>query len=285
MNRRKLADTCVELSQIAYGMMRMRPKVDGLSATSLLDHLWDMGITTLHSSSEYDSYSLFVDALAKTARGSRSFEHIVKFASPSFDSSIFDAKHFTTGIDERLKQLDTDQITVLQWMIRTPDTSDSAAQVGVLEQFATDINETAAAVIEAGKVGAISIFAYSDEVASRAMELIEGGSITLYLNLRELPSSETLNRAKSILAMRPFGGDNLIVNEPAWEEFSSSVGVDRFGPTCLTFPLLHPKVSTVIASLNTESHRQVASTVADLEPDLANYQTWVATSRAEGMSN
>src|SRR5580704_12743948 len=67
--RRRFGQSSIKLSALCFGCMRLSPsRFDLNSAVDLLLTLFDRGVTSFHSSHEYDSYGLFCAALRELRR-------------------------------------------------------------------------------------------------------------------------------------------------------------------------------------------------------------------------
>src|SRR5688572_5765112 len=111
----------VRLSPLAFGTMRLDPaRLDTAGAARLFGALDDLGITTYHSSAEYDTFGHFAGAL-RAFRGARSgvrVQHVVKVASPHFGEDSFSPARFEEQIDFYLSELDAERMDVVQWLVR-----------------------------------------------------------------------------------------------------------------------------------------------------------------------
>ena len=69
IGRRRLGSFDVELSEITFGSMRLPSSIsDEAIWIDLLVDAYDRGITTIHSSDEYDSFPTLCDLLPRTSR-------------------------------------------------------------------------------------------------------------------------------------------------------------------------------------------------------------------------
>lgn len=248
--RRRIGPAGPEVSQICYGAMRLQAEVDGRSAADHLCRLHDAGIDTIHSSHEYPTDAVFLDALRTAAGTGRTFAHIVKLAEPSFDDHLFDAARLEAAVDRRLTDLEVERLDCIQWMIRTPTPEDDSATVGALAEGRERIAETIAALRDGGKIGSVALFPYTAAVAEAA---IKGGTVTniaVYLNQIENRYTDLVDRCEAVVAIRPLAGGSLTEEGPA------AVA------DALRYPLLHPAVATTIVSVNAATHLETAINAA-----------------------
>ncbi len=278
MRRRTLGADGPTLSQIAYGTMRMRPEVDGRSPVDVLCELHDLGVDTHHSSHEYDSHPLYLDALAEARRGGRRFEHDVKLSSPSFDADPIEVVEIERLVDRELETLGCDRLVSVQWLLRTPDPTDDAARIALLHEQLDEITGLFDYLAAAGKVANVSVFPYSVEFARVALAALGDATLTTYLSAFELDYAPLLEVADSFLAIRPFAG------APAGVD--SAPELDGLGDPdvspwlrALEFPLLHPNVTTVIVSANRTAHLSFVEAASDVAPDQERFDSMLSTLR------
>ena len=131
--RRQFGRSGPELSAIAYGAMRLAPsRLSPEEALALLSRLLEAGVTTFHSSHEYDSHSFFCDRLAalRRLRPGADVQHVIKLASPHFDARTFSARKLGALIDQELTALGAETVDLVQWMARqTPNTDENRLAV------------------------------------------------------------------------------------------------------------------------------------------------------------
>ncbi len=282
--RRRLAPAGPELSQVCYGSMRLTPETAGGDPAAHLCRLHDLGIDTHHSSHEYDSHGLYLEALAAARGTGREFHHIVKLAEPGFDHHRFDGSRLTALLDDRLTELKADIIASVQWLFRTPDAQNSEARVAALTAQIEEIAAWSNSQVEAGKIGNLSFFPYSTEFASAVMKSGVSTTPAMYLNLAELESAPFVDESDGFIALRPLAGGRLTADpvtaddlvSPAVAAFANSLLPEERIVTALRFPLLHPAVTTTVISVNSPDHVDRLLTVADTAPDEEAFKATVA---------
>ncbi len=260
MLRRSIGPSGPQVSQLSYGSMRL-PEWSPSVCADWLCRLHDSGIDTHHSSHEYDSHALYLRGLTQARRTGRTFAHIAKLSSPSFDSSRFDARRFAELVDNELASLGSETVTNVQWLVRTPDAQDDPSRLAVLVDQHEEITECFETLIAAGKVETFSVFPYSESFAHAALATLPSVALAAYLNLGEREYTQFLELYDSFIAIRPLGGGQL--------------GLDPLG--ALEFSLLHPTVSTSVVSVNSEEHLTAAlAAVANLAPDRNRFEDLLA---------
>lgn len=270
--RRELGRGGPSLSQVTYGTMRLSEHAGATPPGALLLRLHDGGIDTHHSSSEYDSYPLYLRALRELGRTGRRVRHIVKLAEPSFDDVEFDPNRLKEAIDQRLTELDTEQLSVVQWMIRTPDPTHGELPLEVLHNQRVDITTTFDELKRSGKVGEFAVFPYTNRFACAAQHELGPTPICAYVSLFERGSLPLMRTGQPFVALRPFAGAAPdVVSAPE----SAQVEPDRSRrfEAALRYPLLHPDVTTTVVSVNQPEHVELAIDVAQTaKADLAAFE-------------
>lgn len=254
MFRRRIGPNGPEISQVTYGTMRMRPEVDGVKAHDLLCELHDDGIDTHHSSFEYDAHPLYLESLKKARATGRKFLHIVKLSEPSWDTDQFDASKLEKNIDRELSELGTEQIASLQWLFRTPNASDTNERIASFLEQQQEINDTMRKLKREGKVANVSVFPYAQEFAGIALKILEDTTLCTYFNVWEKEAVKLSNAVSTFLAIRP-----LIGFTPDFAQHNERKDTRVSIADALIYPLLHPKVATVIISMNGRNNRCVVS--------------------------
>ncbi|MBK9072027.1 MAG: aldo/keto reductase [Myxococcales bacterium] len=209
----------MKLSRLAFGSMRLHERsLDDAAWLSLLRASLDAGVTTLHSSTEYESHDRFCGLLRQLGAGDR-VQHIVKLAEPHFGDAAFDRARLVAKVDAYLQQLGTSTLDAVQWMWR----GDLKDEAGRLRGFSAQIDEIVDAFAElkrAGKVAAVAPFPYT---AAFADALISHGGfdgLAVYLNSLERDMVPQIERAADAgmgtIAIRPLAaGKALAAASPA----------------------------------------------------------------------
>lgn len=267
---RALGKTGVSLSVLTFGSMRMLPaRLSVAEGVALLSRLIDAGVTSLHVSSEYESFPHFAEIFRalRAERDLSALQVIAKAASPHFGEEAFDARQFEAKIDYYLETLGIDAVDVAQWLLRF-DLKQPDARERILERDAEAVSRCAEQLRAVGKIRALVSFPYTEGVALRALALPECDGLALYVNPFEPELASLLDRAeaasKSVIAIRPLAAGRVagdaaediallkqVTGEDA-DDADSRVGA------ALRYALAHPAVVTTVVSLNSIAQADVA---------------------------
>lgn len=209
----------VSPKRLIYGTMRMGEVTRSIDEwVDFLIAIHALGITKLHSSSEYETFPMLCEILHHLERVENppKFEHIVKLAEPSFDDAGFDVARLEQKVDGYCIALGVKYLADIQWMWRQNLDDDSVR----LEQFYLAGPAMAAAVAalkSAGKIKRFLCFPYSLGFARAAiaMEMIDG--LTVYRNADETEYDALIDdcakRAKTALVIRPLNAGKVLTND------------------------------------------------------------------------
>jgi aryl-alcohol dehydrogenase-like predicted oxidoreductase len=282
MERRAAGASGVDLSALAFGSMRMEVySAPDSHWERLFLLLLDAGVTTFHSSSEYESYPRFCRVLKKVrrTRPGPPIQHIVKLAAPHFNEQRFDASLFRERVDSELKNLGAESLSVVQWLLRQTPNSDEA-RLAVFRDSSDALAAEWESLRVAGKVGALTTFPYTQRFAAEALDLKVCSGLTSYLNPAELEYASWLDRmferGQGFIAIRPMFAGKLL-ETPEIEDRAQLLDEIRGGRSraefCLRFALLHPGVSSAIVSLSSLAHAQeTIAAVNSVRPDPAEFR-------------
>src|SRR5262249_39625694 len=118
------------------------------------------GITTFHSSSEYDTFSRFC-ALSRNLGGRGSeMHHVVKLAEPHFGDTSFDERRLRLKVEAYLADLGVARLDVVQWMWRG-DLKDEDGRLAGFKRHRDSIQAAFDALRAEGKIGAVASFPYT----------------------------------------------------------------------------------------------------------------------------
>lgn len=270
MRRRILAGSDISLSQVSFGSMRFSPdrlsKKDGVI---LLSEVLANGITTFHSSKEYEHYDYFCELLKETIKNnpSASIEHIVKIPAPHFKDEYFCKSKFRNLIEEQLIELGTDRLDVVQWLVRHEPNTDFH-RLQLLKDSYDDINEVWQELKEEGKVGVLSSFPYSEAFANEVLSMGICSGLTDYLNLMEVDRVKFFDYLQSndkhFIAIRPLmAGTIRTLSLEKQHRIIKCSNADSIETAALMFPLLHPNVTSEIISISQIKHLEHTMSIVE----------------------
>lgn len=205
------------------------------------------GVTTLHSSSEYDSFNLICGALAQIRRNAPEvqFRHIVKMAEPSFDDDTFVPDRLQKKIGAYCQSLGCDRIDDVQWMWRRNLDADHL-RVEAFRRAAAIISESAKRLKDSGQIGRWFCFPYSLPFGEAAVIEAEFDGLVFYRNRAERQFEplldEIVSRNKTCLIIRPFLGGELLTVDTTTPRQQLDASLD------------HPAIEGAILSTSNLAH-------------------------------
>jgi aryl-alcohol dehydrogenase-like predicted oxidoreductase len=218
-----------------------------------LRSVWAMGIRTLHSSSEYDSFSLVSTLLSEASSNNEvfSFRHIVKVAEPSFDDADFDADRLKEKVLAYQNKLQTAVVNDFQWMWRH-DLKADGKRLLHFQRRLDAVGEAASQMKRDGLIERFFCFPYSPDFATVALEDERVDGLVVYRNVCETDYDAHLDWShvlgKRCHVIRPF----------------FLTGALRAESHCkrLAFALDKPAIESAILSSNSVAHlSELTSTV------------------------
>jgi hypothetical protein len=187
---------------------------------AFLKQAHSIGIHTLHSSSEYESFDLLTALLAspELRAGNCHFRHIVKLAEPSFDDAGFDAERLTQKVQAYCTALSTPVVHDVQWMWRA-GLKEDAARVSQFENQLDEIAQTVAQLKQDQRIERFFCFPYSIEFAQVALEHPCVDGLVVYRNVQETAYDALLDRSaalgKPCHIIRPFNAGSALAPKGA----------------------------------------------------------------------
>jgi aryl-alcohol dehydrogenase-like predicted oxidoreductase len=186
--------------------MRLDKAGDAAAAARILDHALELGITSFHCSSEYETFPLFQQAWRRRRNQGRT-EVIAKVAVPHFGESRFSSSLFREKIDFYLDALSIERLDVVQWLLRY-DLKQEDARRHILAESAEEISALAADLRKSGKIGALVSFPYTVGVAQDVLPMDFCDGLAVYVNPLEREMDSMLDAAHSLgkaaIAIRPY---------------------------------------------------------------------------------
>lgn len=280
MLAREFGRSGIVLSPVTFGSMRLDPeKIDLPAAVELITYLYQNGINTFHSSHEYETDSFFCRVLQKfrTSHPNAEIKHIAKIGVPHFDETRFDGNRLVTAVENRLKQLGTERIDVVQWLVRHQP-NDDRHRLPILAECQQELSQTWTKLQNEGKVGALASFPYSVPFAKAVLQFPICEGLVTYLNLLELEMTPLLTQmeqaGQGYMAIRPLGGGAIATEAVRANENPTEIQrikaiankldiLEDLTEFAIQFPLLHPAVSSVMVSVTSIKH--AAEIVAAVE--------------------
>lgn len=288
MNYREFGDSGIKLSPVTFGSMRFDPKrIELAAAVDLISYLYQNGVNTFHSSHEYETDSFFCQVIQqfRLRHPAAEIVHIAKIGVPHFDEDQFNSDRLVTVIEQRLQELATERLDLVQWLVRHQP-NDDQHRLPILRECQAELKATWLKLQEQGKVGALASFPYSLPFAEDVLQFPTCKGLVTYLNLLELemtPLLEQMEHAgQGYVAIRPLGGGLITTETLAHQEQDSADDIQKLQAIisalkipeqdltkfAVQFPLLHPAVASVMVSVTSMNHAtEILAAVANLESD------------------
>lgn len=217
--------------------------------------MFENGVDTLHSSSEYESFELLCEVLNRVSKKSDliKFKHVVKLADPSFDEIYSNYDRIEARVIEYSDKLKTNQIETVQWMWRA-DLKNDSQRVSKFTESAEDLNNKVSDLKKKGLFKKFFCFPYTIDFGMASIEVNEIDGYTVYRNPNETEMDPLLDIAyqnnKEAYIIRPFGGGG-IIKEANWNS-------DKL----IKFATNHQSVNSIIVSISNE--KQLSEVLSSL---------------------
>lgn len=245
MRARRFEASSVELSPIACGTMRLNEGgLDEHACFLLVQESLSRGITTFHSSNEYESFPRFCRLVSRLGPPGSQMQHVVKLAEPHFGDVSFDQDRLRAKVDAYLTELGTSRIDVVQWMWRG-ELKDEEGRLAGFKRQRDSIQAAFNSLRTQGKIGAVVTFPYTLGFADAVLSTQFGDGLAVYLNPLEKEMLPHLRRAFEL-------GAGAVAIRPLAAGKAASAGVDA--ATCLREVLATPGVKTAVVSYSTVKH-------------------------------
>ena len=281
MKLREFGQTGLYLSPITFGSMRLdSQKISFDDAVNLVSYLCDNGVTSFHSSHEYPTDEFFCQVIRELQRikPDVKLQHVAKIGVPHFDEKSFEGDKLIDLIDRRLQDLNADKIDVVQWLVRQQPNND-VHRLAILQQCQSELQQVWDKLQQAGKVGVLASFPYSFSFAEAVLNSDRVSGLVTYLNPLELEMVSLLDemsaRGQGYIAIRPFSGGLFTVKNLLAQNQEASkaqqlkqllqqlqIPVSEANDFAVQFPLLHPAVTSVMLSVTSIEHAQIAIAAA-----------------------
>lgn len=225
-----LGRTGVSLSRLIFGSMRMNEKdLDDTQWSNLLRRGYELGITSLHSSDEYETFSRFTKIVHELQLEGLQFQHLVKLGEPHFGSDRFDPEKFHGRINSYCQALGVEKLDVVQWMWRG-DLKDEAGRLQGLKDDAEALGTAVHTARSQGKIGALVCFPYTLAFAEQVINYDWCDGLTVYLNPLETEMQPLLpqltKQEKSAIAIRPLAATKALQEQYSLQDCLTSAFAD-----------------------------------------------------------
>jgi aryl-alcohol dehydrogenase-like predicted oxidoreductase len=202
-----LGETGISLSRLIFGSMRMNEKeLEDSDWKNLLRRSYDFGITTLHSSDEYESFPRLSKIVRELQAEGLQFQHIVKLGEPHFGSNSFSIQQFNSRLEAYCQALGVDNIDVVQWLWRG-DLKDEVSRLEGLAASKENLQQGIETARTKGTIGALLCFPYTMSFAEAVVTYDWCDGLAVYLNPLETEMQPLLphlsSKGKSAIAIRP----------------------------------------------------------------------------------
>ncbi|MEL6441241.1 MAG: aldo/keto reductase [Cyanobacteria bacterium J06621_8] len=283
MNKREFGRSGIKLSPVTFGSMRLAPeRIELEAAVDLITFLYESGVNTFHSSHEYATDPFFCEVMRqfRSRHPGAEVVHIAKIGVPHFDEASFKGEKLVTLIEQRLKALDTEQIALVQWLVRHQP-NDDLHRLPLLAESQSELTETWSKLHQEGKVGALASFPYSIPFAEAVLQLSLCQGLVTYLNLLELEMvpllKEMVQQGQGYVAIRPLGGGAITSagEEPQQLKLllkALDMPLSELTKLAVQFPLLYPAVASVMVSVSSISHGAEIIEAANVASDRQKFQ-------------
>ena len=280
---REFGRSGIKLSPVTFGSMRLDPqKIEFDAAVELITYLYEHGVNTFHSSHEYETDTFFCRVLNefRQQHPHAEIKHIAKIGVPHFGEGNFKSDRLITLIENRLRDLNTERLELVQWLVRHQPNEDRY-RLPILKDCQQELQATWSKLKQQGKVGALTSFPYSFPFAEAVLEFTTCAGLVTYLNLLETEMTPLLkqmaDRGQGYVAIRPLCGGLLTTNyaqnpdDAEAERIQKILTALNISPAELTklaiqFPLLHSVVTSIMVSVSSIEHaREVVEAVEDLK--------------------
>jgi aryl-alcohol dehydrogenase-like predicted oxidoreductase len=236
--------------------MRLDKAGDVAAAARILDHALELGITSFHCSSEYETFPLFREAWGRRRKRIPTAV-IAKVAVPHFGESRFSASLFREKIDFYLDALSLERLDVVQWLLRY-DLKQEDARRRILAESAEEVSALIADLRKSGKIGALVSFPYTAGVAEAVLQMDFCDGLAVYVNPLEREMDLMLDIASSLgkaaVAIRPYAAGRVFTEA----KLEPSDALDHV--------FSYPAVVSAVVSASSTEHLDVLGRYASSAP-------------------
>lgn len=276
VTQREFGRAGIWVSILALGTMRFAEKgLDVPAVRALIAEAADRGVLTHHVSTEYASHAVYREALLSFPKAFRDrLTLVAKLPFPHFKDADPRPALFAERLEACLRDMRVDRIGVVQWLFRS-EPLDDALRIPRLRAVAPELAAIFAETVRTGKAGAIAAFPYTPNFWREAARLGLADGQVNYLNLLETDYVPFLDDG-GFLAIRPLAAGKLSgrgaeapreVAEALREAGEAADSPEALAALALNFPLWHPRVASVIVSLNSRTDLDRALSLLRPETD------------------
>lgn len=202
--------------RLIFGTMRLGEKERSIEDwVTFFQDVHALGITSIYSSSEYDTFPLLCKILSKLAKTDNApkFRHVVKLAEPSFDDAGFDPARLSDNVTEYSKALGTNCVQDIQWMWRH-NLSDDAERINSFKHNLAALTDVVAGLKSQGRIERFFCFPYSPAFASEALNSATIDGLAVYRNAQETEYDAAIDDCadlgKPVLVIRPLNAGKVL---------------------------------------------------------------------------
>jgi predicted aldo/keto reductase-like oxidoreductase len=202
--------------RLIFGTMRLSEVERSIEDwVDFFQNVYAMGITSLHSSSEYDTFPLLCEILRELAKADNSpkFRHAVKLAEPSFDDSGFDAARLAEKVAGYCAAFGVSCIHDVQWMWRH-NLSNDGDRIDAFKRKLPTLTDAVESLKSQGKIERFFCFPYSPAFANEALRAAVVDGLTVYRNAQETEYDAAIGDCaefgKRVLVIRPLNAGKVL---------------------------------------------------------------------------
>lgn len=233
----------VPLSRVTLGTMRLTKAGGVQQAAFLLDYARGIGVTSVHCSSEYESFPLFAEAW-NTLEPARNAAVIVKVAVPHYGETLFSASLFREKTEAYLRALNVERV-IVQWLLRY-DLKQEEARLRIFHDGSREISEIVSVMKDEGKIAAFVGFPYTTPIADALVESQWCDGLALYVNAIEHDTDAAIDRCEKagrpVIAIRPYAAGRTFAEGGLTAE------------QAMAHVFAHPPVTTAVVTASSVAH-------------------------------
>jgi hypothetical protein len=233
--------------KLVFGSMRMLEYSYSLEYwVDLFEDLYDFGVTTFHSSNEYESFPFFCKVITvfQKKNPDKKIHHIIKIAEPHFNINTFDANLLEGKINEYCRNLNVSSIENIQWMWRG-NLQNNVQREQLFDRNYPEIEKAILNLKKTNKIKKFYCFPYNLDFALSAIKKDQIDGLIVYRNVLEkeydtaLKLGAKLNKKSYII--RPLNAGKALS------------GVNQSSKSLVQWALNFPNIEGAIISISSVS--------------------------------